>query len=52
MEQASWVRLQNGSDIRGVAVAGIADQPVNLTAAHANSIGQAFAHWLVTIINH
>lgn len=46
MEQASWVQLQNGSDIRGVALAGIADQPVNLTASHANSIGQAFAHWL------
>ena len=25
------LRLQNGSDVRGVAVAGVADEPVNLT---------------------
>lgn len=46
MEQASWYELQNGSDVRGVALPGIAEQPVTLTATHANSIGQAFAHWL------
>jgi len=28
---ANWKRLQNGSDIRGVALEGIRDEKVNLT---------------------
>ena len=40
------LKLQNGSDIRGVAAEGIADEPVTLTADAVNLIGQAFAKWL------
>lgn len=39
-------RLQNGSDVRGVAVEGIEGQPVTLTGEAANRIAQAFARWL------
>jgi len=46
MEQGEWYKLQNGSDIRGVAIEGVADETVNLTAEQANAIGQAFAQWL------
>lgn len=38
--------LQNGSDIRGVAVEGVAGESVNLTAYDAMVIGASFAHWL------
>ncbi len=39
-------KLQNGSDIRGVAIEGIEGQPVNLTPDRANVIAQAFMDWL------
>ncbi len=42
----NMMRLQNGSDIRGVACEGIEGENVNLTPAHANVIGQSFANWL------
>ena len=29
--EKQWMKLQNGSDVRGVAVSGVADEPVNLT---------------------
>lgn len=38
--------LANGSDIRGIAVEGVADEHVNLTPEAANVISQAFAAWL------
>ena len=44
-----WLALQNGSDIRGVALAlpGLAEpDAVNLTPAVMASIGSAFVHWL------
>eukprot|EP00741_Cyanophora_paradoxa_P014284 tig00020780_g13776.t1 len=41
-----WKKLQNGSDIRGVAVEGVAGQDVNLTDPVVYSIGAAFAQWL------
>ena len=44
MEQ--WLKLQNGSDIRGVAVAGVAGQPITLQDPIVRSIGFAFAQWL------
>ena len=31
MQKFDWKKLQNGSDIRGVALEGIPDEPVNLT---------------------
>ncbi|MGB3298524.1 MAG: phosphomannomutase/phosphoglucomutase [Phormidesmis sp.] len=42
----AWQRLQNGSDIRGVALEGVADESVNLTPAVAFRLGQAFVTWL------
>ena len=44
--QDKWKKLQNGSDIRGVALEGIEGQNVNLTPAVAKVIAQAFAKWL------
>ncbi len=40
------MKLQNGSDIRGVALEGIEGEHVNLTAEACNKIGQAFVKWL------
>lgn len=39
-------KLQNGSDIRGVASEGIAGQSVNLTDEAVEAIGRGFAIWL------
>ena len=38
--------LQNGSDIRGIALEGIEGQSVNLTAEAARDLSLAFAQWL------
>lgn len=46
MKIEEWLKLQNGSDIRGVALEGVAGENVNLTPDVANCIGQAFAIWL------
>lgn len=40
------MKLQNGSDIRGIACEGIAGESVNLTQEAGNLIGGAFAKWL------
>lgn len=37
------LKLQNGSDVRGVAVGGVEGQPVTLTGEAANRIAAAFA---------
>lgn len=42
----NWKDLQNGSDIRGVALPGVAGEPVNLTTETAAQLGTAFAAWL------
>jgi len=42
----NWKRLQNGSDIRGVALEGVRDEKVNLSTDVAMKLGQAFAAWL------
>ncbi|MGB3295274.1 MAG: phosphomannomutase/phosphoglucomutase [Phormidesmis sp.] len=42
----AWQRLQNGSDIRGVALAGVAGEEVNLTPEVACLLGQGFVSWL------
>jgi phosphomannomutase len=39
-------KLQNGSDIRGVALEGIEGQSVNLTEQACRDIGRGFALWL------
>ena len=41
-----WQILQNGSDIRGVAVAGVKDQPVTLHDPVVRAISSAFSQWL------
>ena len=46
MENFNWKKLQNGSDIRGVALEGVANEPVNLTPEVAKIMGQAFVQWL------
>lgn len=43
-----WKRLQNGSDIRGVAMEGIEGESVNLSNEVAEQLGKAYAHWLKT----
>ena len=40
------MKLQNGSDIRGVAIDGVEGEYVNLTADIAAKIGCAFVSWL------
>ena len=39
-------KLQNGSDIRGVALEGIEGQPITLTEQVCRDIGRGFALWL------
>ena len=41
-----YKKLQNGSDIRGVALEGIEGQHVNLTEEVCKNIGRGFALWL------
>jgi phosphomannomutase len=41
-----WLALQNGSDVRGVAIDGVEGQPVTLTDSIARAIGFAFGRWL------
>lgn len=48
MQDFNWQELQNGSDIRGVAIAGVPDEPVNLTPEVAQRLGQAFSTWLAS----
>jgi phosphomannomutase len=40
------LKLQNGSDIRGIAAEGVEGEHVNLTGDIANRIGQGFVTWL------
>lgn len=42
-----YKKLQNGSDIRGVALEGIEGQHVNLTEEVCRNIGRGFAVWLI-----
>jgi len=46
-EKVEFLKLQNGSDIRGVAVAGVEGEPVNLTEDVTKAIAAAFAAWLL-----
>ena len=42
-----YSKLQNGSDIRGVALEGIEGQHINLTEDACKDIGRGFALWLI-----
>ena len=46
MTMIDYKKLQNGSDIRGVAKDGVPGEAVNLSPAEAVNIGRAFAKWL------
>ncbi|GLJ53161.1 hypothetical protein SUGI_1132930 [Cryptomeria japonica] len=46
LEKIDFKKLQNGSDIRGFAVAGVEGEPVNLTEPAAEAIAAGFAGWL------
>ena len=46
MEKAELMKLQNGSDVRGVAVEGIEREHVNLTEEAANRIATGFVRFL------
>lgn len=42
----NWKKLQNGSDIRGVALEGLEGEPVNLTNDVVETLAQSFVCWL------
>ncbi|WP_196593266.1 phosphohexomutase domain-containing protein [Pectinatus sottacetonis] len=46
-EDKTILKLQNGSDVRGVAIEGVEGEPVTLTNLYANTIAAAFVKWLV-----
>ncbi len=46
MKIEDWEKLQNGSDIRGIAMEGIDGENVNLTREVAGKLGASFALWL------
>ncbi len=45
MTEINWLKLESGSDIRGIAIAGD-DQDIELTEEVVEKIGKAFAFWL------
>ncbi|KAA8539310.1 hypothetical protein F0562_026002 [Nyssa sinensis] len=47
LEKVDFLKLQNGSDIRGVAVGGVEGEPVNLTEPVTEAIAAAFSAWLL-----
>jgi phosphomannomutase len=44
----NWKKLQNGSDIRGVALDGVRGEHVNLTPEVTARLGKAFVTWLIS----
>lgn len=42
-----WKKLQNGSDIRGVAIDGVPGEKVNITPDVAHTVALAFIEWLL-----
>ena len=46
MEIFDWLTLQNGSDIRGVAVEGVPGEDINLDDSRVEILGRAFYLWL------
>lgn len=51
MNKEDFLRLQNGSDVRGVALAVPGGAPVNLTDTAVSRIAAAFARWLAHRLN-
>ncbi|XAR72117.1 Phosphomannomutase [Bertholletia excelsa] len=52
LEKVDFLKLQNGSDIRGVAIAGVEGEPVTLTEPVTEAIAAAFAAWLLDKKKH
>ncbi len=50
--EINWKKLQNGSDIRGVAMEGIAGENVNLGSEIVEILGKSFAKWLGKTYNN
>lgn len=46
MNRELYYKLQNGSDIRGVALEGIEGEHVNLTSEAAKDFAKSFAHFV------
>ncbi len=46
MTLEEWLTLKNGTDVRGVALEGVPDEPVNLTEEVVEKIAKAFCVWL------
>ena len=46
LNNIDWKKLQNGSDIRGVALEGVPGEAVNLTPEVVKTLGNAFVEWL------
>ncbi|MEA1878520.1 MAG: phosphomannomutase/phosphoglucomutase [Bacteroidota bacterium] len=42
----NWLQLQNGSDIRGIAMPGVPGEEVNLTPERSYILAQSFVQWL------
>lgn len=51
LEQSNLLHLQNGSDIRGIALPGIEGEEVNLTPDIAKIIAASYAHWVAKKYN-
>ncbi|MEG4279764.1 phosphomannomutase/phosphoglucomutase [Microcoleus sp. MON1_C1] len=51
MQIFNWTKLQNGSDIRGIALEGVPNETVNLTPEIATILGKSFVSWLVQKVN-
>ncbi len=51
MSKIDWEKLQNGSDIRGIALEGIEGEKVNLTPDIIKILGKSFTLWLSKNLN-
>ncbi len=45
MTEQDWMKLKNGTDIRGTAIAGVENDPVTLTDEAVTAIAKAFCVW-------
>lgn len=48
MMTSEYLALQNGSDVRGIALEGVAEQYANFTEDMAKNIAKAFCVWLIS----
>ena len=45
MTEQDWLKLKNGTDVRGTAIAGVENDPVTLTDEVVTAIAKAFCVW-------